>query len=194
MLYVNGNVTSLSGPGPGKPAIQDGTELTITASQNVTVTGDVTYVTEPVTTKDDQIPGTLAGTLIPAADKQQTLGIFTAGGNIQLNNTQKDSKGNAVSNLEIDASLAAISTAGTSTLVNTGALINKLTIVGGRIQSTISNINSTTRNVFFDRRYAQGGFAPPFFPSTTVTHNATDSPTGTIATFQRLQWLNRTTY
>lgn len=194
MLYVNGNVTSLSGPGPGQPAIQDGTALTITAAQNVTITGDITYATEPVTMKDDQIPGTLAGTLIAGNNKQQTLGIFTAGGNIQLNNTQRDSKGNAVPNLEIDASLAAISTAGTSTLINTGSAITTLTIVGGRIQSTINNINSTTRNVFFDRRYAQGGFAPPFFPSTTVTHNATDSPTGTIATFQRLQWLNRTTY
>lgn len=194
MLYVNGNITSLNGPGPGQPAIQDGTALTITASQNITITGDVTYATEPVTMKDDQIPGTLAGTLIPSNNKQQTLGIFTAGGNIQLNNTQRDSRGNLVPNLEIDASLAAISQAGTSTLVNTGSAITTLTIVGGRIQSTINNINSTTRNVFFDRRYAQGGFAPPFFPSTTVTHNATDSPTGTIATFQRLQWLNKTTY
>ena len=41
MLYVNGNITSLSGPGQGVAAIQDGTALTITAENNVTVTGDI---------------------------------------------------------------------------------------------------------------------------------------------------------
>src|SRR5947209_4868304 len=49
MLYVNGNITSLSGPGQGLPAIQDGTGLTITAANNVTITGDILYKTEPVT-------------------------------------------------------------------------------------------------------------------------------------------------
>jgi hypothetical protein len=79
-------------------------------------------------------------------------------------------------------------------LVNTGAAINKLTIVGGRIQNTIQNIGATTRNVFFDRRYASNNFAPPWFPSTTVSHNGMDSAKSITPSFQRLQWLNQTSY
>jgi hypothetical protein len=40
MLFVDGNITSLSGPGEGIPAIQNNTALTITAADNVAVTGD----------------------------------------------------------------------------------------------------------------------------------------------------------
>jgi Tfp pilus assembly protein PilX len=187
MLYVNGNITSLSGPGQGVPAISDDTALTITAAKNVTVTGDILYNTEPVTKTQNQIPGTPADTLIPGSDHGQVLGIFTATGDIQLDNKQ------ANGNLEIDASVATISNGGTGGLVNTGSAINTLTIVGGRIQNTIKNINSTTRNVFFDRRFAQNGFAPPWYPSTTL---ASTGPTVAqyVPTVQRLKWVNNTTY
>jgi Tfp pilus assembly protein PilX len=187
MLYVNGNITSLSGPGQGVPAISDDTALTITAAKNVTVTGDILYTTEPVTKTQNQIPGTPADTLIPGSDHGQVLGIFTATGDIQLNNKQ------ANGNLEIDASVATISNGGTGGLVNTGSAINTLTIVGGRIQNNIKNINSTTRNVFFDRRFAQNGFAPPWYPSTTL---ASTGPTVAqyVPTVQRLKWVNNTTY
>ena len=196
MLYVNGNITALSGPGQGQPAVQDDTALTITAANNVTVTGDVLYKTEPVTVTQNQVVsdatspccnGLPADTLVPGHDKGQTLGVFTAGGNIQLNNKQSNS------NLEIDASLASISKNGSGGVVNTGNNINKLTIVGGRIQNTIQNIGATTRNVFFDRRYAQGGFAPPWFPSTTITNTGLFQATLT-PTFSRTQWLDQTSY
>src|SRR5205814_8297611 len=54
MLYVDGNITALKGPGEGQGAINDGTALTITATNNVAITGDIRYKTEPVTT----VPGT----------------------------------------------------------------------------------------------------------------------------------------
>jgi hypothetical protein len=187
MLYVDGNITSLSGPGQGKPAIQDGTALTITAANNVTVTGDILYKTEPVTQTQNQIPGTPADTLIPGNDNKQVFGIFTNTGDIQLNNSQSNG------NLEIDGSVATISQTGSGGLVNIGNSINTLTIVGGRIQNQIKNINSTTRNVFFDRRFAKNGFAPPWFPSTTVTQTGTDSATLTTSV-QRVQWLNKSSY
>jgi hypothetical protein len=38
MLFVDGSITSLSGPGEGVPAIQNNTTLTITATDNVTIT------------------------------------------------------------------------------------------------------------------------------------------------------------
>jgi Tfp pilus assembly protein PilX len=193
MLYVDGSITALKGPGQGTAAIQDGTALTITAASNVTITGDILYKTPPVTLTANQVPGTPADTLIPGNDKGQVLGIFTANGDIQLANAQSNG------NLEIDASLATLcdpsggSCSGTGGLVNTGNAINTLAIVGGRIQNQIKNINSTTRNVFFDRRFAQNNFAPPWFPSTTVTLGGVNGGSVT-ATVQRVQWLNQTPY
>jgi len=189
MLYVNGNIgnssgtgNGLSGPGAGLPAVQDGAAITVTAESNVTVTGDLLYKTEPVTFTQNQIPGTPADSLIPGNNKGQTLGIFTATGNIDLNNKQSST------NLEIDASLATISSGGSGGIVNTGAAIGTLNIVGGRIQNTIQNINSTTRNIFFDRRFAAGsGFAPPWFPATVLT-GASMSHT-TVSSVQPISWI-----
>jgi hypothetical protein len=181
MLYVDGNISSLSGPSSGA-AVQDGYATTVTAANNITVTGNITYKTEPVTTTQNQIPGTPADTLIPGNNNGQVLGIYTAGGNVNL---QVPTSGQ---NLEIDGSIATISKNGSGGIVNNGNAINTLTIVGGRIQNTIQNINSTTRNVFFDRRFMQGGFAPPWFPSTTVTPVASDSVTSVTASAQRTLW------
>jgi hypothetical protein len=187
MLYVDGSITSLSGPGQGLPAIQDGGGVTITAAGNVTITGDILYKTPPVTLTANQLPGQPADSLIPGSDNHQALGIFTATGDIQLNDKQ------ANGNLEIDASLATISDQGTGGLVNVGGQINTLTIVGGRIQNQIKNINTITRNVFFDRRFGQNGFAPPWFPSTTITPGALTQAKATT-TVRRVQWLNQSSY
>lgn len=178
MLYVDGNINSLSGPGEGLPAVQDGSALTITAANNVTVTGDILYKTKPIATPSD--------TLIPGADNGQALGIFTAKGDVQLNNQQADG------NIEIDASLATISQTGTGGLTNIGNKINTLTIVGGRIQNQIKNINTVTRNVYFDRRFGSG-FAPPWFPSTTVALGGITSANVTTSV-SRKQWVNTSSY
>jgi hypothetical protein len=98
--------------------------------------------------------------------------------------------GQSNGNLEIDASIATISATGSGGIVNTGNSINTLTIVGGRIQSTIQNIGATTRNVLFDKRF-QNGFAPPWFPATTVTPTSGSGNT-VIATWKGTQWLNQT--
>src|SRR5262249_58676621 len=113
--------------------------------------------------------------LIPGGDTGQVLGIFTAKGNVNLNNKQT-----SPNNVEIDASIATISQNGSGGIVNTGNAINTLTIVGGRIQNTIQNINSTTRNVLFDQRFAGGAFAPPWFPSTSI-NNTGNANTSVVA-------------
>ena len=189
MLFVNGNITSLSGPGQGQAAIQNGTALSIVSSgnNNITVTGDILYKTEPVTMTGTPTSTPPIDQLIPANNTGQVLGLFTAGGNVYLNNSQSNG------NLEIDASIATISATGSGAIVNNGAGINTLTIVGGRIQNTIQNIGATTRNVLFDRRFLSGGFAPPWFPSTTVTPGAGVGGTVT-ATWKGTQWLNQTNY
>jgi Tfp pilus assembly protein PilX len=188
MLYVDGSITSLSTQSGQSAAIQDASAVTITAASNVAITGDIKYKTEPVTLTQNQIPGTPVDTLIPGNDHGQVLGIFTANGDIQL----VPSANNI--NMEIDASLATIKSSGSGGLINTTSnTINTLNIVGGRIANQIKNINATQRNVYFDRRFSQGGFAPPWFPSTTVT--TTGAPT-TIVTpsTQRVQWVNQTAY
>lgn len=185
MLYVDGAITSLSGPGQGQPAIQNGSAVTVVASgnNNITVTGDILYKTEPVT-----MTGTVStiDQLIPANNTGQVLGIFTSNGNVQLQNSQSNG------NLEIDASIATISQNGTGGIVNTGSGINTLTIVGGRIQNTIQNIGATTRNVLFDRRFLNG-FAPPWFPSTTISPAAGVGGSA-VVTWKGTQWLNQTNY
>ncbi len=186
MLYVDGNITSLAGAS-GQPAIQDGSAVTITAANDVAITGDIKYKTEPVTLTQNQIPGTPVDTLIPGNDKGQVLGIYTATGDIQLKVPSNNQ------NLQVDASLAMISASGSGGLINTWNNINTLTIVGGRIANQAKQGNITTRNIYFDRRFTEGGFSPPWFPSTTITPSATDSATVTPSV-QRIQWIDQSAY
>jgi Tfp pilus assembly protein PilX len=188
MLYVNGNITSLSGPGENQTAVNNTVALTVTAAGNVTVTGDIRYATEPVTTSQNQIPNTPADTLIPANDTKQVLGIFTATGDVQMNNGQSDG------NLWIDASIAMISSGGSGGWINTGAHINNLNLVGGRIANKAKSGNTTTRNIFFDRRFSQGGFAPPWFPDALIQQGNQASANIPPPTVQHVQWLNKTSY
>ena len=65
MLYVDGSINSFSGPGQGQAAIQDTSAMTITAADNVVVTGDVLYKTPPVTTTQNE---TVNGVTYPNVD------------------------------------------------------------------------------------------------------------------------------
>jgi Tfp pilus assembly protein PilX len=181
MLYVDGNINSLSGPGEYQPAVNNGVALTITSAQTMTVTGDIRYASEPVYTS-----GSNLDQLNPSGNTGQVLGLFTATGDIQMNNSQSDG------NLQIDASLAMISQGGTGGWINVGPHINTLNVVGGRIANKAKSGNTTTRNIFYDRRFSQGGFAPPWFPSTTVTVSGVDSAQFLPATIKRLQWSYQT--
>ena len=84
MLFVNGDITSLSGPGQGQAAIQNGTALSVVSSgsNSITVTGDILYKTEPVTMTGTPTSTPPIDQLIPANNTGQVLGLFTAGGNV----------------------------------------------------------------------------------------------------------------
>ena len=185
MAYVNGTITSLSGPGEGVGAIQDGAAVTISAANDINITGDVRYKTEPVTMTQNQIPSTPVDTLIPGNDKGQDLGIFTANGNIIMSSSYADK------NLQVDGSQAVIGSNCASSscgfLVN--GCINTFNNVGGQIQTNIFGACLNTQNTYYDRRYnTKSGFAPPWFPSTTVV-NTGASATALIITPQRTQWV-----
>jgi Tfp pilus assembly protein PilX len=179
MLYVNGDITSLSGPGSGA-AIQNNSMVTVVGNGDITQTGNIVYATRPVTTVANQIVsgssppccnGDPVDTLIPQyQNMNQVLGIFTATGNFIL------SPSHSGANIETDASIAMISQAGVSDSsighMATGNSVGTWTNLGGRIENRAHSVSINTSNVYFDRRFtARQGFAPPWFPSTTVSQD-----------------------
>jgi len=190
VLYVDGNIDSLKGPGQGQASIQDYYGTTVTATGNITVNGDLIYNHEPV-----QLNSTDA--LIPGNDYNQVLGIYTPGGNIIW------SSGYSNHNLEIDATMAAMngcsSNGGTCPLGSgsygfaTSGTVGTLTIVGGRIESYAHSVSLSAANTFYDQRFTtRTNFAPPAFPSSTFP--ATGPPTplapnAPTASTQRTSWM-----
>ena len=174
MVYVNGNIcsdcneggsdgttTGLSGPSSGA-AIQNGSAVTVTATGQIAITGNILYSTEPVTLT--QVGSVPADTLITSpSTPTNVLGIYTSGGDIQLKPQTSNN------NMEVDASIAMISTGGSGGMIANWNSINTFTLVGGRIANQAkSGASMSSRNIWFDQRFA-GNFAPPWFPSTTVT-------------------------
>lgn len=196
MLYVNGTITGLSGSAQGVAAVQNYSQITIAAASNIDITGDLLYAKEPVTENTTD-------SLIAGNNYNQVLGIFTSGGDINLSSSYSNG------NLETDASLAAINSActssssssscGFSTSGNThsscgGDNICTWTIVGGRIESNAHSVSINAANTYFDRRFTSvAGFAPPWFPSTSLPEvDITNAlpPTVTATQPQRLSWVS----
>jgi Tfp pilus assembly protein PilX len=188
MLYVNGNISSnvgansptgLTGPSSGA-AIQNGSAVTVTATGTIDITGNLTYSTEPVTLNAADTAVTPAPTNV--------LGIFTPGGNVEL----KPSTSNQ--NMEIDASIATISNGGSGGIQASWNTINQVTIVGGRVQNNALDGSAIQngRNIWFDQRFAGGGFAPPWFPATTIGSTVSYSATPNAPIPVRLSWVNTT--
>lgn len=194
MLYVDGTIGGLTGPGQGKAGIADGSQVTIAAAGDVNITGDLLYAHEPVTLNTSD-------SLVAGNDYNQALGIFTAGGNINLSSPYSNG------NLETDASLAAInstcaggssscgfSTSGSGHSSCNNAQICTWTIVGGRIESYAHGVSIAQSNTYFDRRYTtKANFAPPWFPSTTISGGGGTTPltpTVTVNQPQRLSWVS----
>jgi len=188
MLYVNGNISSnvgansptgLSGPSSGA-AIQNGSALTVTATGTIDITGSLIYSTEPVSLN-------AADTAVSPAPTN-VLGIFTPGGNVELKPSTSGQ------NLEIDASIATVSQGGSGGIQASWNSINQVVIVGGRVQNNALDGSSIQngRNIWFDQRFAGGGFAPPWFPATTIGSTITYSGTPNPPTATRLSWVNTT--
>jgi Tfp pilus assembly protein PilX len=183
MVYVDGTMT-IHGPGEGQGAVQDNAMITLTANGDVVATGDVLYKTEPVSIPQDA--------LIPAAaNMNQVLGIFTATGNFITRNAQTSQ------NIQVDGSIATISQADSANNCAAGkggqlsqGHVKTFNNVGGMIQSCIYAADVNTQNTWFDRRFtSRPGFAPPWFPSTTITTGG-PLPTNVTSQFQRVQWVN----
>ncbi len=180
LVYVNGNITSLSG------TVQNDMGITVTAgnitggaSPNISITGDLTYESAPVT-----IP---ADTLISNSNAG-VLGVYTTG-NINLS---PDSHGN----LTVDASLAALSgttdgsgTSGFYTQTSSGqsTSIGTWTIVGGRAEDQAHGVNISQGNTYYDRRFADN-FGPPFFPTAVPQAGTNAISSSSQITVSRTSW------
>jgi Tfp pilus assembly protein PilX len=163
MVYVNGTITGLSG------TIQNNTGITVTSSSNVDITGNLTYVSQPVTSTDSLVSNTNAG----------VLGIYT-NGDVNL---EPSSNGG---NLTIDASIAMIGS-GSSGLETPGNAVGTLTIMGGRSEDQAHGVNMSASNTMYDQRFA-GNFGPPWFPTAVPTAGTPSVPSSLGITVHRTSW------
>lgn len=167
LVYVNGQITGLNG------TVQNNTGITIAASNNVSITGDLTYVQSPVSIPSDTLnTSTNAG----------VLGIYTTA-NINL---YPNSSGSNKGNLTVDASLAAIGT-GTSGFATPGGSIGTWTILGGRSEDQAHSVSISTGNTYYDRRFANN-FGPPWFPTSVPQAGAIAIPASQTITVTRNSW------
>jgi hypothetical protein len=180
MVYVDGTMY-FHGPGEGLGAIQDNAMITLTANGDAIATGDVLYKTEPVTVPLD--------TLVPGVGNQ-VLGIYTGSGSFITQDTQADQ------NIQVDGSIATILPGQPPNCDghNGGQLsyghINTINNVGGMIQSCIYGADVNAENTWFDRRFtARPGFAPPWFPQTSLTLGGPQNSNPELPKFSRLRWL-----
>jgi hypothetical protein len=164
LLYVNGQVTGLNG------TVQNNTGITVAASNNVSITGDLTYLQSPVA-----IPADTLNTSTNAG----VLGVYTTG-NINL-------YPNSTGDLTVNASLAAIGN-GTSGFATPGKAIDTWTIVGGRAEDQAHSVNISTGNTYYDRRFANN-FGPPWFPTGVPQAGQGAIPAGPVTlTVTRTSW------
>ncbi len=188
LLYVDGTVTGLAGPGEGQAAIQSNSMVTVAAAGNIDITGDIRYTVEPVTVNS-------ADTIVYPTYNSSAINVFgayTSAGNIVLSSPYSDK------NLEVDGSLAAIGastanggqcTSSTCGFTVNGS-INTFTNVGGQSQSNIFSANMNTQNTYFDRRFTVwgNGFAPPWFPGIANSGSYSASVPTITPTQQRTSW------
>jgi len=116
------------------------------------------------------------------------LGIFTNDGNVNMNPSSTYVKTGM--SLEMDAAVVAFNS---NTSNDSGQIEGSIvftgntsslgsgdtwTLVGSRVQSKINSIGYGTRNIYYDKRFAGGTFAPPFFPGTNYQFSPVPATTG----------------
>jgi hypothetical protein len=168
MIYVDGSITGMSG------TVQNNVGITVSAATSVSITGDVTYASQPVS-----IP---ADTLVSTTNAG-VLGIYTPG-NINL---YANSSGSNSGNLTVDASLAAISGGSSGYATPGSGGINTLTIMGGRSEDSAHSVNLNAGNTYYDRRFA-GNFGPPWFPTATPQAGSPAIASSESVTVARTSW------
>ena len=171
-LFVDGSINNLHGPaisgGTVASAIAKDTALTIVSTGNITVTGSITYQEPKLAADGSEI--IYPNNYMP----QNVFGLVTNSGKIiwSPNLTY------TTVNMTVDVALLAFDEAALTAnpSANTGGLevtncstCNSSTTMNLRGSRTGSkaltvSVNGSKLNRFFDPRFADGQFAPPFFP------------------------------
>lgn len=179
MIYVNGQITGLSGTVANQQAITIATGSISGGSSDtdISITGDLTYTSLPVSTSSDTLN---------ASTNAGVLGVYT-NGNINL---YPNSSGSNRGNLTVDAALAAIGGVnGDAGFETPGNSIGTWTILGGRSEDHAHSVSISQGNTIYDRRFGTGSFGPPWFP-TAVPQPGSGSvaPSSPGASVQRTFW------
>lgn len=178
LVYVNGNITGLTGTYDSSnnplPAIQDNVGVMVVGSRSVSITGDLTYNSSPVSVPADTLN---------TSTQSGVLGVYTLG-NINL---YPDPNGN----LTVNGSLAALSgqtgSSANSGFETPGGSIGTWTIVGGRAEDHAHSVSIGAGNTYYDRRFANN-FGPPWFPTAVPTAGSAPAPASSQTTVTRTSW------
>lgn len=163
MLFVEGNVTGLSG------TLQRDAQMTVAATGTVSITNHLTYEVDPRNPP-------------PGVDPQSVLGILSWNGDVVITTT-------APNDLQLHAVVMAPNGEFRVDRYNQGSPRGTATLLGGAIQNTYGAFGTFSqsgqqtgygRNFVYDQRMLQG-MIPPFFPTTglliTTVYGLNDRPT-----------------
>lgn len=191
MLYVDGTISSLHGPNKNSTtnltdkSIAANTRLTVTATQDISVTGDLKYFNQTINND---------GTAYPSgATAINTLGIYTNTGKIILDPEPAWTSGTNM-DLELDAALVAFNepalTDASTTNNYTGGRGDCVRCLTNGFNKNLATLyhrgsqvysadllwsygfgSSGSRAMYqpFDPRFGGGAVAPPWFPTTRLT-------------------------
>jgi hypothetical protein len=185
LLYVNGQITGLTGPYSGsnpQAAIQNDVGITIASPNNITITGDLEYV-------QSSLPVTIPADASVSTSNAGVLGIYT-NGNINLDPHTSGGE------LTVDGSLAALSgqtgssaTSGFETQTSSGSStsISTWTIVGGRAEDQAHGVNIGAGNTYYDTRFGNN-FGPPWFPNAVPQPGTVSIPASQKISVSRAAW------
>jgi PilX N-terminal len=205
LLYVDGTISSLHGPtktGSGSTAITAAaiaanTRLTVTSTQDISVTGDLKYTNQTV--NNDGTPITANASAV------NTLGIYTSTGKIILDPEAAWTSGQNM-DLSIDAALVAfnepaLTDASTSNdyTGGRGDCVRCITNGFDKTKATLYHRGSQVYSIdllwtkgfgsngskpiyqVFDPRFGGGAVAPPWFPVTSLATAVTTATTYTLS-------------
>ena len=182
VIYVDGEIERFTGPArdpansdssdDAAPALASFAQITVSAPDDIRITGDLQYEDEPCTGS----PTRLAGGQIQRAvcdnpDARNVLGVYTPDGNVLIGNDNGDNTTNAPDNVTIQGVFMSSNEA--VTVENFGSRGDRGTVnlLGGIIEDfygafgTFGNGRTGYRRSFTYDQRMQEGLSPPAFPT-----------------------------
>jgi len=185
VIYSSGDIERVTGPSrnpststkasDARPALASYSKLTLTADNDIRITGDLSYENSPCSSSAQRnADRTVTPAVCNTLNAQNVLGMYVDDGDILIGNANSDSTQNAPDNVVIQAVL--MSGKGEVTVENysSGSSRGTVNLTGGIIENyyggfgTFNNSTGTmqtgySRNFTYDPRMA-AGMAPPYFP------------------------------